>query len=41
MDTYFATMDKIGDAIINFVDPEMEFTGYTKVCRRLILDEAN
>ena len=36
MDAYIATMDKIGDAIIAFIDPEMKFTGYTKV--RKIID---
>ena len=32
MDAYIATMDTVGDAIINFIDPDMNFTGYTKVC---------
>lgn len=31
MDAYIATMDKVGDAIIAFIDPEKAFTGYTKV----------
>lgn len=31
MDTYLQTMDKVGDAIIKWIDPESDFTGYTKV----------
>ena len=31
MDSYFAAMDKIGDAIIGTIDPDSTFTGYTKV----------
>jgi len=30
MDTYLQTMDKVGDAIIKWIDPESDFTGYTK-----------
>lgn len=30
MDTYISTMDKIGDIILDFADPENTFTGLTK-----------
>jgi len=30
MDLYISTMDKIGDAILSAIDPENDFTGYTK-----------
>ena len=32
MDAYISTMDKIGNAILQFSDPENKFTGFTKVC---------
>ena len=28
---YTATLERIGDAIINWFDPEEQFTGFTKV----------
>ena len=31
MDEYKATLESVGDAIIQWADPESQFTGFTKV----------
>lgn len=31
MDAYFNAMDSLGSKILDFVDPNGDFTGYTKV----------
>jgi hypothetical protein len=37
MEAYFNAMDVIGDKLIQFADPEREFTGYTKVRGSLLV----
>lgn len=31
MDTYYSTLDSIGDSIVEWTDPESKFRGYTDV----------
>jgi hypothetical protein len=33
MEAYNTVMDSLGESIINFVDPNKEFVGYTEVSR--------